>query len=315
VPRVGARWQLPLRTATADESLSRRIRTLPPPRGGEVAAKRRVGVTCIRTGADCGTAFSPASSAPVRPVAPLHHPTPELRSDPPPQGEGTVPRVRFQLTGAATDNAGRRKPQPAHPHPTSPSRVPRGGGRRKAAGGGDLHPHRRRLGHGGFERIFRTGLRDRTAASSHPGASLRPSPSRGGYGATSAVPAYRRRYGQRRPTKASAGASAPYLPLEGGGRRKAAGGGDLHPHWGGLGHRGFDCGFRTGSPAPLHHPTPELRSDPPPQGTLKGRVVVPRVGASWVVGCSSGSAPGFPPPPLPCKSHFPPPRPSRFIIF
>ncbi|THV35508.1 hypothetical protein FAA86_13340 [Rhizobium rosettiformans W3] len=47
-----------------------------------------------------------------------------------------------------------------------------------------------------------------------------------------------------------------HLPLEGGGRREAAGGGDPG--------REFNATDR--GRCIVHHPTPELRSDPPPQG-------------------------------------------------
>ncbi|QRF52390.1 hypothetical protein D4A92_13600 [Rhizobium rosettiformans] len=47
-----------------------------------------------------------------------------------------------------------------------------------------------------------------------------------------------------------------HLPLEGGGRRNAAGGGDPGREW----NAELRVKRRT------RHPTPELRSDPPPQG-------------------------------------------------
>ncbi|RYC17803.1 hypothetical protein EUU22_07465 [Ciceribacter ferrooxidans] len=61
------------------------------------------------------------------------------------------------------------------------------------------------------------------------------------------------------PTRGESGGRwcrAPHLPLEGGGRREAAGGGEPH--------REFGAWVR--GPSYDRHPTPELRSDPPPQG-------------------------------------------------
>ncbi|WP_250956589.1 excinuclease ABC subunit UvrB, partial [Rhizobium sp. CG5] len=80
--------------------------------------------------------------------------------------------------------------------------------------------------------------------------------------------------GQPKAIASGPGKAGPHLPLEGGGRRAAAGGGDpaqnadandSHP-----GTNANDSHATANANATGRHPTPDLRSDPPPQGEGKG---------------------------------------------